>query len=62
MKAGLVISNTLLPDCERSSERPEPSVTVPALLPGASEPSTASDLLKPESVPTPARLADEGSE
>lgn len=35
---------------------------VPALLPGASDPSAASDLPLPEIVPTPARLADEGSE
>jgi hypothetical protein len=45
-----------------SSERPVPTVIVPALLPGASDPSTASVLPLPEIVPTPARLADDGSE
>ena len=62
VKAGSVISNTLVPEFERSSERPEPTVIVPALLPGASDPSTASDLPLPEIVPTPARLTDEGNE
>jgi hypothetical protein len=57
-----VISNTLVPDCERSSVKPESTVTVPGLLPGRNDPSTDSDLPSPESVPTPDRLSVEGSE
>ncbi|MGB8853852.1 MAG: hypothetical protein WCC69_09835 [Pirellulales bacterium] len=50
-----MISNTLVPEFARSSVKPVATVTVPGLLPGRNDPSTASVLPLPLSVPLPTR-------
>ena len=56
-----MISNALVPEFARPSVNPVPTVTVPGLLPGRNEPSTARVLPLPESVPAPVRLPVAGS-